>query len=170
MSLPYTVDEANHAHDTWNAMCGHFSIAVATGFTLEEIRTCGIPINPGGWMNPTMISATLRSLSVSHHKVPVTQTPEEEFKLLEHLKLAAVLRIQWEGSWLNPGVPVGAAYQRTHYIAYKDGTVMDPMFDPGICIRWQDWLQIVRDELVPQIKKATGYHFTHVWTIIPTAP
>lgn len=167
MKLPYTMAEADHAHDAWNFMCGHFSIAAATGCALDQIHTCGVAIKTGGWMNPTMISETLRALPVSYNKVPVTITPEEEFKLLEHLKTAAILRIQWEGTWLNPGVPAGAAYQRTHYIAYKDGHIMDPALGPNIHMPVKLWLEQGITQVLPQIKKATGYHFTHAWTILP---
>lgn len=164
MTLPYTPAQATAAHDDWNAMCGHFSIAAATARPLEDIRTAGVPLK--GWMNPTMIKQTLQALGIKHdqHHLEDIEGPAEILALADQ---GAILRIQWEGSWLNPGVPKGAAYQRTHYIAVKDGTVMDPAFDPSICLRTQDWLQVVTNDIVPQIKGATGYHFTHAWTITP---
>lgn len=178
MTLPYTAAQATAAHDQWNAMCGHYSIAAATGRPLEDIRTAGVPLK--GWMNPTMISQTLRALGVSYMKSSFAgmgdyTTPEsarESSEAMLHLvgsddTQKAILRIQWEGSWLNPGVPKGAAYQRTHYIAIKAGRIMDPAFDPAISLRVGDWMHMVTTNILPQIKGATGYHFTHAWLITP---
>lgn len=177
MELPYTTAQAAAAHDQWNAMCGHYSIAAATGRPLEDIRTAGVPLK--GWMNPSMISQTLRALGVSYMKVPFAgigdyTTPEsarESSDAMLHLVgsdpgQSAILRIQWEGSWMNPGVPKGAQYQRTHYIALKDGRIMDPAMGPNIHMPVALWLQEI-PKVVAQIKNATGYHFTHAWTITP---
>lgn len=164
MTLPYTAAQATTAHDDWNAMCGHFSLAAATGLPLEDIRTAGVPLK--GWMNPTMITQTLRNLHIPHdqHHLKAIQGPAEILHLVDH---GAILRIQWEGSWMNPGVPKGAQYQRTHYIACKSGHIMDPLIDPTDLLTVPDWLEIVPTQVIPQIRKATGYHFTHAWTITP---
>jgi len=168
MTLPYTPAEAEAAHDQWNAMCGHFSISAATGRPLEDIRTAGVPLK--GWMNPSMIRDTLAALQVPFDRWQFMGTshknPEAILKA-NNIKGGVILRIQWEGSWMNPGVPAGARYSRTHYIAIKDGTIMDPIFDPSISLRIEDWLQAVPSNIVPKIKGATGYHFTHAWTINP---
>lgn len=169
MELPYTTAQAAAAHDQWNAMCGHYSLAAATGHPLEDIRTAGVPLK--GWMNPTMINETLKALKVGYQRFLLKElgydVPQDLVKLPQ-INHGAILRIQWEGSWMNPGVPAGARYQRTHYIAIKDGTIMDPAFDPAISLRVEDWLQVVTNDIVPQIKGATGYHFTHVWIITPS--
>lgn len=165
MILPYTTAEAESAHDQWNAMCGHFSIAAATGRPLEDIRTAGVPLK--GWMNPTMIRETLESLHVPFDRWQFMGTSHKNPEAIletDNLKGGAILRIQWEGSWMNPGVPKGAQYQRTHYIACKAGRIMDPAMGPNIHMPVGLWLQEV-PKVVSQIKGATSYHFTHAWTI-----
>lgn len=160
MTLPYTPAQADAAHAQWHAMCGHFAIAAATGRPLDDIRTAGVPLK--GWMNPTMVTQTLDALQVRHELCPLVGIdPETALSLVDH---GAILRIQWAGRWLNPGVPKGAAYQRTHYIALKNGTIMDPMYEPNVWLPVKNWLPIIQNHLVPQIKNATGYHFTHAWT------
>lgn len=168
MELPYTPAEATAAHDDWNAMCGHYSIAAATGRTLEDIRTAGVPLK--GWMNPTMISQTLAALIVPAERFLLKElgydVPQDLVKLPQ-FRQGTILRVQWEGSWMNPGVPAGARYQRTHYIAIKDGRIMDPAMGPNIHLPVDLWLQEI-PKVVRQIKGATGYHFTHAWIITPS--
>ena len=169
MELPYTAAQAKAAHDDWNAMCGHYSIAAATDSPLEDIRTAGVPLK--GWMSPTMISNTLVALKIPLRRFLLKDEGFHDASYilgLNNINSGSILRIQWEGSWMNPGVPIGAQYQRTHYIACKDGTIMDPAFDPAVSLRVEDWLQVVTNDIVPAIKGSTGYHFTHAWIITPS--
>ncbi|MBN8422887.1 MAG: hypothetical protein J0L73_28520 [Verrucomicrobia bacterium] len=168
MILPYTPAQAEAAHNDWKARCGHFSIAAASGCPLEEIRTAGVPLK--GWMNPTMISQTLTALKFHFDRFLLKERgydSPEQILALDNINQGSVLRVQWEGSWMDAGVPAGARYSRTHYIACKGHTIMDPAFDPKFPVRVQDWLQIAPTQIVPLIKGATGYHFTHAWVITP---
>jgi len=170
MTLPYTPAEAAAAHEHRNMHCGHFAIAAATGNSLEKIHHCGVPIK--GWMNPSMIRATLNALAVSHRPQAlgpghIVNTPHSLEGHLHCLDYGAgiIIRLQWEGSWLNPGVPPGAAYARTHYIASKNGCILDPAHDPNQWLSISDWLPIVQTQILPNIKRATGWHFTHAWIL-----
>lgn len=65
-------------------------------------------------------------------------------------------RIQWEGKWLNPGVPARAAYRHTHYVAHRDGWVLCTA-----CIN-DEWLPVdVWRAFVAQAEKP--FHVTHYW-------
>ena len=83
-------------------------------------------------------------------------------------------RIQWEGSWLKPGVNPRAAYRYTHWVGVellseqvslsgdRDVAVWDIN---ALQDRRDGWLEldVWRDSLVPMIlpKRGTGWHITH---------
>lgn len=159
MNLPYTDEQSQKAYDDWQATCGHHSIAAASQRPLEDVRKA-IP-NYRGWMSPMQILKTLFHLKQGFHyrkdlhtqDIPDSPNPQ-------------ILRLQFEGSWLNPGVPAAAAYHHTHYIAVLGNEVMDPMIDSSVLIDKSAWLE-TQDIRVTQSKpKATGWHFTHAWEII----
>lgn len=168
MKITYTDTAARMAHVEWKASCGHFSIAAATGVTLDDIRNAGVPLK--GWMNPTMVGDTLHSLKIPHDLLLIANQPPESFLTSERLQTGAILRVQFEGPWMAPHLPPGARYSRTHYIATDSHTVMDPMITPDISITRSNWLYWMDREGVGQIKNATAYHFTHAWILNPPNP
>lgn len=87
-----------------------------------------------------------------------------------------LVRIQWDGPWCKPGVPIGARYRKTHWIACRirddDGETQE-FFDinamnaTGGWLHWYAWTH----DLVPWIlgqcvPKANGRWWpTHCWEI-----
>lgn len=165
-TLPYTAAESAAAHKLWHAACGHHSIAAATGRTLDAVKqACE---SRGGWMNSGMISGVLRNLKTVEytHKPNLPKDPESAINLLRLDGRPIILRLQFEGSWLNPGTPRGAANQRTHYIAVLGEHIMDTMHGANLLIPISTWLQR-QPENIAKFKRSTGYHFTNSWTIHP---
>ncbi len=164
-TLPYTPDQSEAARKAWKAACGHHSIAAATGKPLESIRTAGVPLR--GWMNPTMIVQTLAALQVrySQHRAIPGHTGWFEGKRLSDLfgdPHSAVLRVQFEGPWMK-SQNVAAHYRHTHYIAFRDGAVLDPLVDPHSFHWAEEWLSVVTETICESVPKATGWHYTHLW-------
>lgn len=141
--LRYTGEDSERAHKEWKATCGPHSIAAACGFSLEEVRL--VLTGYKGWMNPTMVGEALKALDFTYALRSGLKTQD----LCEGIN-----RIQWEGEWLNPGVPARVAYYYTHYVAHRAGWVLCTAVFPAIWIPSALWAQVHRDEGSP-------FHITH---------
>lgn len=147
-SLPYTEDDSDLAHAKWAACCGHHSIAAA--FNVPLARVCETFDSKKGWMSPTDIERVLHNLGIRFRSTLRMQTR----KLRD-----GVCRVQFEGRWMNPGVPVGARYPHTHYIGVREAHVLDTAVHPAIWIPQQDWLD--NADLYYVRSDVTGWHITH---------
>jgi hypothetical protein len=147
--LAYTEEHSDIARRRWKASCGPHAIAAATGLSLEAVR----PHLPDfrGWMSPTQITGTLASLKIDHELVKGLRTKDLE---------DGILRVQFEGPWLNPGVPARVGYFHTHYIAVRGAGVLDTMCLPAEWYPRTAWARLADIVIEPP---DTGWHFTHVW-------
>lgn len=79
-------------------------------------------------------------------------------------------RIQWEGPWTKPGVPMAARYRHTHWVGVAqiiDNTI--GIFDVNACGNGTGWCSLAdwSGILVPWILKECepkahgGWHVTH---------
>lgn len=114
--LRFTREESEFANRVWKATCGPHSIAAACGLSLDEVREqLDYFGDYKGWMSPTQVERVLLRL-------------KKPFRLTVGLKTMdlcnGINRIQWEGEWLNPGVPARVAYRHTHWVAHFDGWVL----------------------------------------------
>ncbi len=163
LSLRFTEEQSEDAYDSWGANCGPHSVAAALGKTLEEVRPLFAPKfeekfqeRGYGYTNPTMLGNALALARVA-------------FKLTKNLRTdqlcEGINRIQWEGKWLNPGVPTIVAYGHTHWVACREGMVFCtavPVHDFGDVQRWltmEQWLTLVA--VLCHREKFTGWHVTH---------
>ena len=148
---PLRFNEADSAgaHEAWGANCGPHSIAAACSLTLEEVRAA-LP-NFKGWMSPTMVSETLRNLTRGYALQKGIKTAE---------LCNGINRVQWEGKWLNPGVPPRVAYFHTHYVAHFDGLVL------CTCCQNTEWVEVDgwRDYLL-NVNPKLPFHITHHWKL-----
>lgn len=126
--LRYTEADSERAEREWKATCGPHAIAAACGKTLDDVRPA--LTNYKGWMSPTQVSQALLALGVVHN-------------LRHHLKTwdlcDGINRVQWEGKWLNPGVPARVAYFHTHWVAAFNGWVLCTACEPAKWIREGEW-------------------------------
>jgi hypothetical protein len=143
--LRFTEAESYNAYEQWNASCGPHSIAAACGLTLEEVRK--VLLGYRGWMNPTLMGKTLQAL-------------ERSYRLDKGLKTQdlcdGINRIQWEGKWLNPGVPARFAYFHTHYVAHFGGWVFCTVCGVTAWIPVRLWRRVLLQEPDP-----SPFHITH---------
>jgi hypothetical protein len=163
---PFTLADAQAAADAWGANCGPGALAAVLGLSLDAVHPHLENFDQKRYTNPAMMRGALRSLKVDHDwKVG-------RFGLFPRYGLA---RVQWEGPWTAPGVPVAAAYRHTHWVgsAMPDRSVSDPhdvnIFDiNAICVG--GWIDLPEwsTQLVPWLlkqcePKATGgWWLTHV--------
>lgn len=108
-------------------------------------------INYRGWMSPTMVSTTVHALG-------------RDFTLRKGLKTLdlcnGINRVQWEGKWLNPGVPARVAYFHTHLVAHFDGIVLCTACQPNAWIPVENWRSFHLE-----IDPSSPFHITHHWNI-----
>jgi hypothetical protein len=160
----FTLADAERAYDAWGCNCGPGALAALTGLTLEQVRP-HIPDFPAkGYTNPTMMFDALDSIGVRWKctvlgkRVPMVEWPA--------LGLA---RVQWEGPWTAPGVPMAARYRHTHWVgACRRGERLG-IFDINCLNNGSGWVGIDewRTVLVPWLlrechPRASGtWHLTH---------
>lgn len=160
--LRFTLDEADRAAEAWGFNCGPAAVAAICGLSIGELRPHLGDFEQKRYTNPTLMFQILRSLDAAWRRMPTAAlTPWPAYGLA---------RIQWEGPWMEPGVPIGARYRQTHWVGC---CARNPdhigIFDIN-CLNngsgWvalEDWAAI----LVPAILKAChprangGWHITH---------
>lgn len=173
-ALRFTIDDANRAGDEWGFNCGPAAICAILGKTPAEVRPhLGDFERPGkGYTNPTLMFETLRRLGATW--VPVIKTKTDPSDIIAWPKLGLV-RIQWEGPWTEPGVPMAARYRQTHWIGARRRT-MAHVPGPGIevfdvnCMSVGGWVtlgtwgaQVVPWIIAECVPRANGrWHQTHV--------
>lgn len=145
--LRFTAEDSQRAHGSWGANCGPHALAAASGKSLEEVRAICFPNGFRGYMNPTMMNAALTALTGGYGVWRGGRVQELR---------NGIHRVQWEGPWLNPGVPARAAYQHTHYIAACDGFVLCTAVCPYAWITAEDWRGHNR-------ARGDGWFITHRW-------
>lgn len=157
----YSFDEAemDAASKAWGCNCGPSALAAIVGMKLDAVRPHIPDFDSRHYTNPTMMKAALTSLGVGFEALPVT-VPSHT------MAWRGLVRIQWEGPWLNPGVPAAAAYRQTHWVASLACTKGTMIFDcnGGWCLM-KEWEAVVVPKLLEYVKRSTGWHTTHRWEL-----
>ncbi len=102
------------------------------------------------WTTPTRLKAALL-----HLKRGFT-----EMRGLRNREMPAhgLARLQWEGKWLNPGVPKVVAYGYTHWVAAWDNWVFDTAAETFGWIPVEEW-KAATD--IFATREFEGWHVTH---------
>jgi len=160
--------EAVRAQQDWGCNCGPTAAAAILGMSLDELRPHLGDFEAKRYTNPTLMFQILRNLRVEWKR---GRDSFAEFGLV---------RIQWEGPWTGPGVPIAARYRKTHWI----GSVRLEDFEPDQYVIFDcnalsvgGWVPCTEweNELVPWLLKqcvpgANGrWHSTHVLELFPPA-
>jgi hypothetical protein len=153
--------EADSAGEEWGFNCGPGALCAALGLRPEQVRPHLIGFDEKRYTNPTMMFGALKSLGVAYR----TQSAPQGAKLTWP-KLGLV-RIQWGGPWMKPGVPMGARYRQTHWVASwvsKLGTLA--VFDIN-AIESGGWLNLGTWEIdiVPWLLKECVPRNDGTWTM-----
>jgi hypothetical protein len=154
----FTPDDAQHAWEAWGCNCGPTALAVMMGMTLDEVRPHMQGFDAKHYTNPTMMFDALKSIGRRWWKIG-TEWPAY-----------GLARIQWEGPWTQPGVPMRVRYRYTHwvagwYTAERGYGVYDcnAMANGTGWVRRSDWeREIVPWILSEAVPRANGrWHVTH---------
>jgi hypothetical protein len=149
--LKYTEEDSKRANKEWKATCGPHAIAAACEVSLEQVREGMLKaaVNYRGWMSPTQVTRTLLTLGRVHNYASGLKTQD----LCEGIN-----RVQWEGKWLNPGVPARVAYFHTHLVAQFQGVVLCTCCINHEWVPLEDWRAFIPGACYP-------FHITHHWTL-----
>lgn len=127
--------------------CGPCALAALLGRPVVSVRDWfpAYPLKP--WCNLLGMCAALDAAGVPYQRC----SPGGK-----NLPAKGLAFLQWEGPWLAPGVPIGAAYQRCHWI----GVVGEMVYDVN-AREWvprTEWEADVIPHLIAHTPRATGWH------------
>ena len=159
----FTAADADAAYDEWGCNCGPGALAAIAGLTLDDVRPHMNGFDGKGYTNPTMMFEALSSVGVGWMKI---QPVWPDYGLC---------RLQWEGPWTEPGVPMRVRYRYTHWVGVRARSPGDVgIFDIN-CINngsgWcalADWERVIVPAITAQYKRASGkWHITHSIAVRP---
>jgi hypothetical protein len=153
---PFTRDDFDRANAEWGANCGPGAVAAIMGMTLDEVRPHMGDFERKHYTNPSLMNAVLRSIGRPWRKIGAVWPSY------------GLVRVQWEGPWTAPGVPMRARYRYTHWIGCYVGYASVGIFDinamangTGWCSR-DDWAESIVPYILKQYPRASGaWHITH---------
>ena len=161
----FTAADAAAAFDAWGANCGPAALAAALGMTLDEVRPYMVGFEAKGYTNPSLMFDSLRRIGRFWRSIGAGDWPA-----------FGLVRIQWEGPWTAPGVPIRARYRYTHWIAAARSAARGVgIFDVNAMGNGTGWCALAdwEREIVPFIlehhvaRASGGWHRTHVIEVAP---
>lgn len=162
----FNMDDMVRASDEWGANCGPGALAAICGMTLDEVRHHVGDFETKRYTNPTLMFASLRSTGVRWLNKPLRCGGKGGWDWPRY----GLCRVQWEGPWTKPGVPMRARYRHTHWIGSCARSNDDiGVFDINALANGSGWssLKDWREILVPWLlsevaPNADGkWHLTH---------
>lgn len=170
--------DAQRAFDEWGCNCGPAAIAAMCGLTLDEVRPYLLQgdFESRRYTNPTLMLNVMASLHgrqiVKRWYVSKLGMPNGYGGRVEQVgwPIYGLARIQWEGPWTKPGVPMRARYRHTHWVGTAHhGAGNRGIFDINCIDNGTGWVALKdwRETVVPWIlnecvPRADGeWHITH---------
>jgi len=161
----FTYEEAEAAYEEWGMNCGPAALAAIYGLRPEQVRLAIPDFEVKRYTSPSMMYAALRALGKDFRTI---YTGIEKNPGRERWPEYGLARIQFEGPWCNPGVPMAARYRYTHWVGAEAAPHGIGIFDVN-CLNngsgWvskEDWSDEIMPYLTENIKRATGaWHITH---------
>jgi hypothetical protein len=175
--LRFTLDDVQRGAEEWGLNCGPAAIAAIAGTTLDELRPHLGDFESKRYTNPTLMWSILNNLKLRWRNI-LTQCSSENQGMLAWPSFG-LARIQWEGPWTAPGVPMRVRYRHTHWVAVVTDSGWYNNMEPGssepnifdvncMCVGgWvplSEWANSVVPWLLGECEpKANGkWHLTHV--------
>jgi hypothetical protein len=164
--LRFTDQDAREAGDAWGLNCGPAAVCAIVGLTPEEIRPHLGDFELKRYTNPTLMWEILLNLNVHIKGIRglasnVSQLPWPRWGLA---------RVQWEGPWTKPGVPMRVRYRQTHWVGVNSSNPDNiGIWDVNCLSNGTGWVSLDEwtNSLVPWLlkqchPKADGkWHLTH---------
>ena len=90
-----------------------------TGKTPDEIRPRLQNFESRRYVSPSMMAMILNGLNITFTRTFMERANVQRDQLsTPRFPDFGLVRIQWDGRWCDPGVPIPARYRRTHWIAF----------------------------------------------------
>jgi hypothetical protein len=169
----FKVDDVERANTEWGCNCGPSALAAIAGITLDEVRPHMGDFESKRYTNPTLMFAALRSVGRAWREVgPGDHTIGRPWPRY------GLCRIQWEGPWTQPGVPMAARYRQTHWVgaATKERYNVVGVWDVNAIDNgtgWAslaDWATVLVPHILTSYPRANGrWHITHAIEVDPIA-
>ena len=155
----FSMADADRAYKEWGANCGPGAIAAICGLSLDELRPFMADFESKHYTNPRLMWTVLKNLNMEFR---VEQQP---IRFPEW----GLARVQWEGPWTAPGVPIRVRYRHTHWVGSAQGVHGWGIFDINCInngsgwVRLEDWEKLVVPFLLESSEpQASGkWHLTH---------
>lgn len=160
----FTEADADAANAEWGCNCGPGALAAITGLTLDEVRPHLTGFDQKHYTNPTMMWDALNSIGKPWRKIG-----RDDHSRGAVWPIYGLVRIQWEGPWTQPGVPMRVRYRYTHWVgSWITSARGHGIFDincmnngSGWCAR-SDWEATIVPAITAQYPRASGkWHVTH---------
>lgn len=154
--IRFSLTDALEASFRFGFNCGPAAIAAILNRTPDEVRPHLGLFEAKKHMNSAEVEWSLISLGCKTYS---RRLPNRESPSLD-LPSPSVVRVQWGGSWLKPGVHKGAAAQRTHWIAHRFHAGSAWIYDvnSGWSTR-QDWEAKTVPMILAEVKRNDGTWF-----------
>lgn len=164
----FTAADLKLANEIWGCNCGPGAAAAVCDLTLDEVRPhfAKVGFEAKCYTNPTMMVGALKSIGRPWY------TLKPGFSSDLPWPRYGLARVQWEGTWTRPGVPMAARYRQTHWVGAHTGSESIGIFDINAMeatSAGDGWVALEEwdGQIVPFILKdhngATGrWHLTHI--------
>lgn len=136
-SAALTVENVQDAAETWGFNCGPGALCGLLGKSPDEIRPFLGDFETKRYTNPTLMNEILDRLGIPFELVYRNDSLDPDLNPPDY----GLIRIQWDGPWTKPGVPMAARYRKTHWIGYRSDT--EEIFDIN-CINIGGWVPFVK--------------------------
>lgn len=146
--LRFTFEDAERAWEEWGANCGPGAIAAVCGLTLDELRPQLGDFERKKYTNPTLMREVLKRLGVEF------KTRTRRGEISPEWPAYGLARIQWEGPWTKPGVPIAARYRHTHWVGAAQaengerGVFDINCMNAGGWVSLEDWAKTIAPYLI----------------------
>jgi hypothetical protein len=156
----FSAAAAELAYESWGCNCGPTALAAICGLTLDGARALLPGFAARRYTNPSMMLHALREAGRGARRID----PAECFPSW------GLLRVQWEGPWTQPGVPIAARYRHTHWVGASrrasDGSrgIFDcnQMDNGSGWTTLENWREVTAPWIISHISRASGlWHITH---------
>ncbi|MBX3422255.1 MAG: hypothetical protein KF752_11935 [Pirellulaceae bacterium] len=172
----FDLEAAQTAADQWGFNCGPGALCAVLAKTPDELRPHLRDFESKGYTSPSMMADILRGVGATWRRVWEAKADcTRDALAMPIFPQFGLVRIQWDGSWCNAGVPVPARYRKSHWIAYASAgyTGSDEMaFDinamcVGGWITFREWsLQLAPWLIRECVKGGNGKWWpTHSWEV-----
>lgn len=158
----FTAADAERAYAEWGCNCGPAALAAILRRPLEDARRWLVGFDAKRYTNPSMMLDALDASGARWRRVGGPWP------------LYGLVRVQWEGPWTQPGVPMRARYRYTHWIGAATVKGEVGVFDVNCMANGSGWTKREHweEDIVPAItalyKRASGaWHPTHVLEVTP---